>query len=111
MPIAVASRDGTSYSNLGVCAGGAKEPKREPNPLPESRQRCPQLETILVVDDEEEIRSLLRRFLERHGFAVQEAKDATEALKKADTLKESPGALVYASDERIPEDACYLGGS
>jgi two-component system, cell cycle sensor histidine kinase and response regulator CckA len=45
-------------------------------------------------DDEEGIRNLLRAFLEGHGFAVQEAKDATEALEKADILKESLSVLV-----------------
>ena len=35
--------------------------------------------TILVVDDEEAVRSLVRRMLERLGFAVLEAADGAEA--------------------------------
>jgi two-component system response regulator ResD len=40
-------------------------------------------ELILVVDDEERIRRLVRMYLERNGFAVDEAGDGTEALTKA----------------------------
>lgn len=36
--------------------------------------------TILVVDDEARIRRLLRMYLEREGYAVEEAKDGEEAL-------------------------------
>jgi DNA-binding response OmpR family regulator len=40
--------------------------------------------TILVVDDEVEIRLLLRDFLEKHGFNVLDAADGHQALKLAD---------------------------
>lgn len=39
---------------------------------------------ILVVDDEEEIRLLLKEFLEKNGFAVMEAADGQQALKLAE---------------------------
>ena len=39
--------------------------------------------TILVVDDEERIRRLLKMYLEREGFMIEEAQDGTEALAKA----------------------------
>jgi two-component system, cell cycle sensor histidine kinase and response regulator CckA len=74
-----------------------EETKREPC----SRQRCPMLGTILVVDDEEEIRSSVRALLEKCGLAVEEASDATEALRKADTLGESLAVLV--TDVAMPE--------
>lgn len=38
---------------------------------------------ILVVDDEERIRKLVRMYLERNGFEVEEAEDGKEALDKA----------------------------
>ncbi|ACV58740.1 response regulator transcription factor [Alicyclobacillus acidocaldarius] len=38
---------------------------------------------ILVVDDEERIRRLVRMYLERNGFEVDEAADGKEALHKA----------------------------
>lgn len=40
-------------------------------------------ERILVVDDEERIRRLVRMYLERNFFFVDEAEDGTEALAKA----------------------------
>lgn len=39
---------------------------------------------ILVVDDEEEIRLLLKEFLKKNGFAVMEAADGQQALKLAE---------------------------
>jgi DNA-binding response OmpR family regulator len=39
--------------------------------------------TILVVDDEAEVRQLLREFLERNGFDVVTAEDGEQALKLA----------------------------
>jgi CheY-like chemotaxis protein len=38
-------------------------------------------ETILVVEDEEGVRMMIRQMLESRGFTVFEAKDGTEALK------------------------------
>jgi two-component system OmpR family response regulator len=40
--------------------------------------------TILIVDDEEEIRLLLREFLEKNGFAVLAAADGQQALQLAE---------------------------
>ena len=40
--------------------------------------------TILIVDDEEEIRRLLREFLEKNDFAVLAAADGQQALQLAD---------------------------
>jgi len=40
------------------------------------------LDPILVVDDEEQIRKLVRLYLEKEGFAVEEAEDGRVALDK-----------------------------
>lgn len=48
-------------------------------------------QTILVVDDEETIREVLRRYLEREGFRVQEAADGFEAL---DAIREAAPDLI-----------------
>ena len=40
-------------------------------------------ERILVVDDEERIRRLVRMYLERNAFLVDESEDGTDALAKA----------------------------
>lgn len=42
---------------------------------------------ILVVDDEEPIRELVRLYLEKEGFSVAMAADGEEAVQKARTLK------------------------
>ncbi|MBX5436159.1 MAG: response regulator transcription factor [Alicyclobacillaceae bacterium] len=42
-----------------------------------------QASKILVVDDEERIRRLVRMYLERNGFAVDEAEDGRQALEMA----------------------------
>jgi len=39
---------------------------------------------ILVVDDEERIRRLLRMYLEKEGYLIEEAQDGEEALQKAE---------------------------
>lgn len=42
--------------------------------------------TALVVDDEPEIRLLVQRTLERHGFAVETAADGAEGIAKCEAL-------------------------
>ena len=42
---------------------------------------------ILVVDDEAQVRCLLKRILVRHGFTVIEANDGPSALRKVRELK------------------------
>ncbi len=60
---------------------------------------------VLVVDDERSIRSVLRRRLERWGYAVREAASATEAL---DMMLAEPAHLVI-SDIRMPQhDGLWL---
>lgn len=48
-------------------------------------------QTILVVDDEETIREVVRRYLEREGFLVKEAADGFEAL---DVIRSEPPDLI-----------------
>ena len=48
-------------------------------------------ETILIVDDEETIREVVRRYLERDGFQVTEAADGYQAL---DVIQTDPPDLV-----------------
>jgi DNA-binding response OmpR family regulator len=56
-------------------------------------------ETILVVDDEENIIELARLYLENEGFAVENAKDGLEALAKIETV--NPVLMVL--DLMLPE--------
>ena len=61
-------------------------------PTPESR-------TILVVDDFEDTRLLLRTWLQRRGFRVIEAEDGLEAVKRATT--ENPDLIIM--DMEMPQ--------
>jgi two-component system response regulator ResD len=40
-------------------------------------------QTILVVDDEDRIRRLIRMYLEKEGYEIEEAEDGETALQKA----------------------------
>jgi PAS domain S-box-containing protein len=42
------------------------------------------LETILLVEDEDEVRALAREVLERHGYTVLEASDGLEGLRRCE---------------------------
>ena len=57
--------------------------------------------TVLVVDDEELIRSLVRRFLEADGYSVVEAASGSEALQIAKTHVVSLRLLI--TDMLMPE--------
>lgn len=67
-----------------------KKPKRDTC----TRQGCPLLGTILVVDDEDGIRSSIRALLEECGLTVEEASDVNEALHKAESLGDSLAVVV-----------------
>ena len=58
---------------------------RENQPIPKVQQ-SPQVgfETILLVEDEDMVRTLTRRILESHGYRVLEARDGSEALELAE---------------------------
>ena len=55
--------------------------------------------TILVVDDFDDTRLLLRTWLERRGFRVVEAENGIQAINKAET--ESPDLIIM--DMQMPQ--------
>ena len=55
--------------------------------------------TILVVDDEEQVREALRKLLDREGYTVTTAEGPTEALE---LLRQQPIKLVI-SDQNMPD--------
>ncbi|HET6977034.1 MAG TPA: response regulator [Pyrinomonadaceae bacterium] len=55
--------------------------------------------TILVVDDFDDTRLLLRTWLERRGFRVVEAENGIEAISRAET--ESPDLIIM--DMQMPQ--------
>jgi CheY-like chemotaxis protein len=54
---------------------------------------------ILVIDDESQIRTLLRKMLEREGHTVTEAADGVEGLKRYHSMK--PDLVI--TDLTMPE--------
>jgi len=54
---------------------------------------------ILIVEDKDSLRTMLRHALERHGHAVIEARDQPEAIRVLHTLQPS----LVLSDLRLPE--------
>lgn len=59
--------------------------------------------TILIVDDETEIREMLKQLFILEGYMVYTAKDGTEALNKVSQLEKSTGMneMVEKSEEGI----------
>jgi CheY-like chemotaxis protein len=58
-------------------------------------------ETILVVDDEEQVRVVSREVLERHGYRVLDASNAAEAILACET---HPGSIdLLLTDVVMPE--------
>jgi CheY-like chemotaxis protein len=57
------------------------------------------IRTILVVDDFDDTRLLLRTWLEKRGFRVVEAHDGVEAVRRAES--ESPDLIIM--DVEMPE--------
>src|ERR1044071_3844689 len=55
--------------------------------------------TVLVVDDFDDTRLLLRTWFERRGFRVIEAQDGIEAIRRAET--ESPDLIIM--DMQMPQ--------
>ncbi len=71
-------RSGTAFRVLFPCSKeAAKRSKRPPTTFSALRGHG----TILVVDDEEDVRKMATRTLERHGFSVVTATDGREAVE------------------------------
>ena len=66
--------------------------------MPSTAETIP---TVLAVDDEELVRSLVRRFLEADGYSVVEAASGSEALELAKTHVSSLRLLI--TDVLMPE--------
>ena len=49
------------------------------------------METILIIDDEAQIRSMVRLILERAGYTVREAQDGIEGIR---VFRETPADLI-----------------
>jgi CheY-like chemotaxis protein len=58
--------------------------------------------TVLLVDDERDIRDLARLILEKSGLRVSEAVDGTQALAQFAELNPPPTPSVVVLDNRMP---------
>ena len=58
-----------------------EEPAEAPEPAPDRTGRIEGSETVLLVEDEETVRMLVRVILERYGYTVLAASDGEEALR------------------------------
>lgn len=56
--------------------------------------------TILIVDDEPEVRAVVAEFLEDFGYRVLQAEGGTQALRR---LAENPTVQLLITDIRMPE--------
>jgi PAS domain S-box-containing protein len=69
---------GTSFRVCLPQVRPAEGPDKVAEPLPEPRWG---LETVLIVEDEEGVKRVARRFLENRGYTVMEAASGEEALR------------------------------
>lgn len=78
---------------------GAPDPSHSPSPSANSRPMKAADQHILIVDDEPDIRRLLRRLLEDEDYTVAEAVDGVDGLAQ---LRASQRRLVVLLDYKMP---------
>lgn len=99
--VASAAGEGTTFAvRLPlVSAPEAEAPDAGEEPRPDRRALRGAL--ILVVEDDDAVRSLVRRALERHGYTVHAVRSAAGALEFAGTTSRAPDLLL--SDISLPD--------
>lgn len=86
LPVSPAHIQSADHHNLDTLVRQLKQ-----SMVPNSSASAAQQKTILVVDDEPSIRSLLRQQLEDQGYIVREAADGMEAISQ---VKQMPPDLI-----------------
>jgi CheY-like chemotaxis protein len=90
------------YRILLECVAGPARAAVPPEPPPPTAE--PARQTVLVVEDETGIRSLVKKFLAKHGFEVLEAADGEQALA---LIRKSPRRIdLLITDMMMP----HMGG-
>ncbi len=78
-------------------------PSRETAAVPDETEQSPASETILLVEDEDQVRALTQRLLERAGYTVVSAGDAQSAMALANR---HPGTIhLLLVDMMLPEQS------
>lgn len=90
---------GTTFKVLFPVAGSSLTRSPAPEPQPPSEAVPVQRGTILAVDDDETVRTVTRRILERSGFTVLLAADGVEALQ---VYRATPGISLVILDMTMP---------
>ena len=63
------------------------------------------MQTVLVVDDDHDLRFLVRRWVESVGFRVREAESAEEAL---DDMRHSPSGIAFCDVNMVGQSGVWL---
>jgi PAS domain S-box-containing protein len=87
---------GTTFKVLFPAAGPATPPAAAEA---QSRPAAPASGTILIVDDDETVRTVARRILEQAGYVVLTAADGHEAIER---YRERPGIDLVLLDMTMP---------
>ncbi len=92
--------------------GPPREPPASPAPSAESLPAAPVTRTLLLVDDEPDVRQILGRLFTSAGFRVVEAGDPEEAAKAAGRLRAEERPFVLVTDLGMPASggASFHGG-
>ena len=92
----------------------ASEPSEPPaaTPVSEPPKAEPEINALLLVDDEEDVRRVLAHCFTQGGYQVVEAEDPDAAIKKASRLAKAGIAFVLVADLGMPTSggSSFQGG-
>lgn len=107
-PLPKVSRQALAERKAAAAAAGAAAEKAQAEPEP----ALGPARTILLVDDEQDVREVLGRGFAEGGFEIVEAADPEEAAKRANQLRSRKEPFVLVTDLGMPASggASFQGG-